>query len=178
VLWACELDPFTPVGALDVEQRTRLIEVAAAQLRANLERPTRVTTAGTPEGLAVYGRFGKPCPRCATPIEVTRHGEQARVTYWCPGCQLYIPLPEREPDDDAGTDDGRSRRFSWRRKHRRRDDRTEMAPADDSVDRASPVDERTGDRKSDPHPAAQLFRAGRREDLNPLYLDPLLAPDA
>ena len=38
---------------------------------------------GQPQGLAVYGRFGKPCLRCSTPIEVRKHGEQARVTYWC-----------------------------------------------------------------------------------------------
>ena len=41
-------------------------------------------------GLAVYGRAGKPCLRCHTPIEVMRQGVNARVTYWCPGCQLHI----------------------------------------------------------------------------------------
>jgi ribosomal protein S27AE len=40
----------------------------------------------------VYGRYRKPCPRCGESIEVARHGENARVTYWCPGCQLYIPM--------------------------------------------------------------------------------------
>jgi len=184
VLWACELDPFTPVGALDTGQRTRLLEVAASQLRANLERPTRVTTSGTPEGLAVYGRFGKPCLRCATPVEVTRHGEQARVTYWCPGCQLYIPLPERDLDD-AGADDGRSRRFSWRRRHRRgRDGGDHLGASDDpgvemrSADHRFGAVDGAGQLPSDPHPAAQAFLARRPHDLNPLYLDPLLAPEA
>jgi hypothetical protein len=177
VLWACELDPFTPVGALDIEQRTRLIEAAATQLRANLERPTRVTTTGTPEGLAVYGRFGKPCLRCATPIEVSRHGEQARVTYWCPGCQLYIPLPEREPDDDGESGDGRARRFSWRRRNRRArdDDGGDMRVGDGPT---SEAELHHAELPLDPHPAAQAFMAGRHHDPNPLYLDPLLAPDA
>jgi endonuclease-8 len=183
VLWACELDPFTPVGALDVEQRTRLIEAAAALLRANVERPTRVTTTGTPEGLAVYGRFGKPCPRCTTPIEVLRHGEQARVTYWCPGCQLYIPLPEREADDDAEAGADRPRRFSWRRKNRRAPDadgsgRAANAPMSDAEFYPSRGRGDDGvERRLDPHPAAQAFLAGRHLDPNPLYLDPLLAPD-
>jgi endonuclease-8 len=185
VLWACELDPFTPVGALDVEQRARLIEAASRLLRANLERPTRITTTGTPEGLAVYGRFGKPCPRCATPIEVSRHGEQARVTYWCPGCQLYIPLPEREPDDDTETGDDRPRRFSWRRKSRRSrdDDGGELRAGNGPTSQAELYlaggrrDARV-ERPLDPHPAAQAFLAGRHHDPNPLYLDPLLAPDS
>jgi endonuclease-8 len=38
--------------------------------------------------LAVYGRWGKPCVRCRTPIEQLRHGDQARITFWCPGCQV------------------------------------------------------------------------------------------
>ena len=35
-----------------------------------------------------------------------------------------------------------------------------------------------GQLPSDPHPAAQAFLARRPHDLNPLYLDPLLAPEA
>jgi endonuclease-8 len=36
----------------------------------------------------VYGRRGKPCRRCGTPIEMRRQGIGARVTFWCPRCQL------------------------------------------------------------------------------------------
>jgi endonuclease-8 len=119
VLWACELHPFTPVGALDHEQRTKLIEKAAELLRANLDTPTRVTASGSPEGLAVYGRFGKPCLRCSTPIEVRKHGEQARVTYWCPTCQIYLPLPEPDPTAVPPEPPARRGRFAWRRRPRR-----------------------------------------------------------
>jgi hypothetical protein len=134
----------------------------------------------------VYGRFGKPCLRCATPVEVTRHGEQARVTYWCPGCQVYLPLPERGPDDDTGADDERPRRFSWRRKHRRaHDDGDRLAASDDaeaelrSADHRSDAIDAAPGLPSDPHPAAQVFLARRPQahELNPLYLDPLLAPE-
>jgi formamidopyrimidine-DNA glycosylase len=34
---------------------------------------------------AVYGREGKPCPRCRTPIRALRQGQ--RSTFYCPGCQ-------------------------------------------------------------------------------------------
>jgi formamidopyrimidine-DNA glycosylase len=37
------------------------------------------------EGMAVHGRFGKPCPRCGTPIQRIVHGEH-EVNY-CPACQ-------------------------------------------------------------------------------------------
>jgi formamidopyrimidine-DNA glycosylase len=33
----------------------------------------------------VYGREGKPCPRCGTPIRALRQGQ--RSTFYCPGCQ-------------------------------------------------------------------------------------------
>lgn len=37
------------------------------------------------EGMAVHGRFGKPCPRCGTPVQRIVHGEH-EVNY-CPECQ-------------------------------------------------------------------------------------------
>jgi hypothetical protein len=99
VLWLCELHPFTPIGALLPEQRLALLAEAGRLLRSNLDRPNRVTVPGVPGGVAVYGRHAKPCPRCGTPIEVAKHGEQARVTYWCPGCQMFLPLAP--PEEDA-----------------------------------------------------------------------------
>jgi endonuclease-8 len=83
VLWACRVNPFAKVTELDVDIRRALIETAAAQLRANVGSPgERSTLPGG--GLAVYGRRGRPCPRCGTPIESRK---QERVTYWCPRCQ-------------------------------------------------------------------------------------------
>lgn len=84
VLFACGVDPFTPLAEVDGPTRRRLLEAAHRQLRANLGRARRTTVAG---GLAVYGRAGRPCRRCGTPVEVRRHGEAARATYWCPRCQ-------------------------------------------------------------------------------------------
>ena len=34
---------------------------------------------------AVYGKAGKPCLNCSTPIKSTVLG--GRATYWCPNCQ-------------------------------------------------------------------------------------------
>jgi endonuclease VIII len=84
VLHACGLDPSTPVGALDAAVRRRVLATASRLLRANLDGYPRRTAPG---GLAVYGRAGQPCRRCATTVVADRHGDDARITYWCPSCQ-------------------------------------------------------------------------------------------
>ncbi len=83
-LWACRLDPSTPVAETDDVRRRELVDTAHRLLRANLGGGERRTVAG---GLAVYGRAGEPCRRCDGVIERTHHGEHARSTYWCPACQ-------------------------------------------------------------------------------------------
>lgn len=88
VLWACRLDPFTPVESVDEATRRALIDTAHRQLRSNLERAGRQTIPG---GVAVYRRVRQPCPRCGTPVRSRRHGEQMRSTYWCPACQAPPP---------------------------------------------------------------------------------------
>lgn len=85
VLHACRLDPRTPVSRLDLSTRRTLVATAHRQLRANLGSGPRKTV---PEGLAVYNRSGRPCRRCDTIVERIVQGEQARATFWCPGCQL------------------------------------------------------------------------------------------
>ncbi len=92
VLFARGIHPFEPVATLDAGTRRALFGTASELLRANLDgRSPRRTV---PEGLAVYGRTGRPCRRCGTPIRSRKQGEAARVTYWCPGCQ---PATAREP---------------------------------------------------------------------------------
>jgi endonuclease-8 len=72
------------LAAVPDDLRRRLWQVAGRQLQANLGHAERRTH---PAGLAVYGRARQPCHRCGTPIQMARHGEQARSSYWCPRCQ-------------------------------------------------------------------------------------------
>ena len=37
------------------------------------------------EGMAVHGRYGKPCPECGTPVQRIVHAENE--TNYCPRCQ-------------------------------------------------------------------------------------------
>jgi formamidopyrimidine-DNA glycosylase len=98
--------PWLPVG--DVPDPGRLVADARRLLEANRDRPDRTTTApaGDPlvraqggparERLYVYGRAGRPCLRCGTPVRVAgeTHGHPGRdrPVYWCPRCQSG-PVP-------------------------------------------------------------------------------------
>jgi endonuclease-8 len=105
-LFACRVNPFTPVGDLPEPVRRRLIETASRLLRANLEGGPRSTVGGPGEGgsgrrgaLAVYGRAGRACRRCGTAVRRQRQGESGRLTFWCPTCQ---PAAGGGPGDAPG----------------------------------------------------------------------------
>jgi endonuclease-8 len=93
VLFEGGVHPQTPVAAVSDERLGALLEAARRQLAANVGESSprfgRRTTGrmAASEGLWVYGRGGRPCRRCATPIAFARQGIGARPTYWCPRCQ-------------------------------------------------------------------------------------------
>jgi endonuclease-8 len=97
ILFGAGIDPFTPAHALRDTDVRRLLDVARAQMRANVLDPAqtlsvavgrRTTGSLDPnEKLWVYGRGGRPCRRCGTRIESRASGPDARRTYWCPRCQ-------------------------------------------------------------------------------------------
>jgi endonuclease-8 len=88
VLFLCGVSPFARVRDLDDAALDRLVAKAGELLRRNLGPDRRRTTSGlTPGRLWVYRRSGQPCRRCGTRIERAVQGDQARSTYFCPGCQ-------------------------------------------------------------------------------------------
>jgi endonuclease VIII len=87
VLFLCGIDPWTAVGDLGAADRLAALRTAERLLKENADRVGRNTTGRRSAPLYVYGRAGRPCLRCDTPIRVARQGTQARVTYWCPRCQ-------------------------------------------------------------------------------------------
>jgi endonuclease-8 len=79
------LDPRTPVSELSSARLAAVYTRAHRLLRSNLGSGPRRTV---PEGLAVYGRAGKPCRRCGARIERIVQGTTLpRSTYLCPRCQ-------------------------------------------------------------------------------------------
>jgi endonuclease VIII len=83
------IDPARRVG--DVEDLPALVELGQRLLDANKDRLDQVTTSDSRPGRQhwAYGRAGRPCRRCGTPI---RRGEagppgRERLRFWCPTCQ-------------------------------------------------------------------------------------------
>jgi endonuclease-8 len=85
VLFVCGIHPFASTRALTDDQLRRLITTARKLLRINVTSslPAMTTYTGLRkttgrdnprERLWVYGRAGRPCRRCGTAIELTRHG--------------------------------------------------------------------------------------------------------
>ena len=85
VLFLRGLSPWQPAG--DVTDLGALAGLAKRLLEANKERFGHITTGSMRRGEEhwVYGRRGRPCRRCGTPIRSA--GQQDRITFWCPSCQ-------------------------------------------------------------------------------------------
>ena len=83
------VDPSRAAGS--VEDLDELADLGRRLLDANKERLGHVTTGDTRPGREnwVYGRAGRPCRRCGTPIKRGEAGPpgQERVRFWCPNCQ-------------------------------------------------------------------------------------------
>ena len=92
ILHRARLSPFKLTRHLTAEDITALHTATIATLaewtarlqdEAGEEFPEKVTAFH--EGMAVHGRYGKPCPRCSTAVQRIVHGEH-EVNY-CPVCQ-------------------------------------------------------------------------------------------
>ena len=99
ILFAGGVHPFARVDELSAATLDRLVAIAVKFMRANVVDGTsaaivtytgfrRTTGRADPSArLWVYGRGGKPCRRCGTPIASAKQGPHARSTYWCENCQ-------------------------------------------------------------------------------------------
>jgi endonuclease-8 len=89
VLFLRGVHPWRPVE--EVADLDALVSAAQQLMDANKERFGQVTTGVSRPGeqMWVYGRAGRPCRRCGTPIRSADQGGDTteRVTYWCPRCQ-------------------------------------------------------------------------------------------
>jgi endonuclease-8 len=100
VLFAARVNPFALVASLDAPTLERIVTATLKFMGANVTDGStaaivtytgfrRTTGRADPsQRLWVYGRAGKPCRRCRTPISFAKQGLHARSTYWCARCQL------------------------------------------------------------------------------------------
>ncbi len=92
ILHAARLSPLKLTRSLTDEECRRLFESTRATLTAWIDRLRQETAAGFPDKvtafrseMAVHGRFGKPCPVCAAPVQ--RIVYAANECNYCARCQ-------------------------------------------------------------------------------------------
>jgi len=92
ILHRAKLSPFAQTVSLSEEAATRLYDATRATLAEWTERLRREAGADFPEkvsafreGMAVHGRFRKPCPVCGAPVQRIVYAENE--TNYCARCQ-------------------------------------------------------------------------------------------
>ncbi len=75
------IDPWRRAGDVSDDELLAIVREARPRMRASAAGGHTVV-----EHL-VYGRAGRPCPRCGAPIRRRGQGDGNRSTYWCPSCQ-------------------------------------------------------------------------------------------
>jgi formamidopyrimidine-DNA glycosylase len=92
ILHAARLSPFKQTSGLSDEEASRLFDATRAVLSAWIDRLQAETGSEFPEkvtafreGMAVHGRYGKPCPVCASPVQ--RIAYASNEANYCVTCQ-------------------------------------------------------------------------------------------
>ena len=92
ILHRARLSPLRLTSKLTTEETARLFSAMRetlldwiARLRADAGDEFPVNVTAFREGMAVHGRFGKPCPVCSTPVQRIRYA--SNETNYCPRCQ-------------------------------------------------------------------------------------------
>jgi len=92
ILHRARLSPVKLTRQLTTEEIARLFDAARATLADWVDRLRREAAGGFPEGvtafregMAVHGRYGRPCPACGAPVQRIVHAENE--TNYCPTCQ-------------------------------------------------------------------------------------------
>jgi formamidopyrimidine-DNA glycosylase len=93
-LWRAQVHPLRPAGTLEADELARLTRSIKDALKTGVKQQgASLRDYSTPDGgrgrmqdrFRVYGRDGRPCPRCGTPIDKIRTA--GRGTWYCPNCQ-------------------------------------------------------------------------------------------
>ena len=92
ILHAAKMSPMKPTANMTDEEIAHLHGITIAVLTSWRQRLQEETGDGFPEkvtafreGMAVHGRYGKPCPVCGTPVQRIRYA--ANEANYCPTCQ-------------------------------------------------------------------------------------------
>lgn len=73
------VSPWRRIGDVGAGEARKIVDAAGWVMTASLQRGSRPKR--------IYGRAGRPCPRCGGRIRRHRQGDDNRLTLWCEGCQ-------------------------------------------------------------------------------------------
>ena len=118
VAFAAGVNPFRAMSTMTERELEVMAEVSQKWLKVNVldgssatGRDGIVTYSGNrrttgasdrAERLWVYGRQGQECRRCGALVQMRKQGEQARSTYWCPGCQPWVASTGQSAEAPVG----------------------------------------------------------------------------
>lgn len=88
-LFLAGISPLRIVAALEPATLRRLYRRARTIAQLSVRTGQRVTTGDRRRGREywVYGRQGRPCRRCGTPVTRSQVSQHLRSLWWCPACQ-------------------------------------------------------------------------------------------
>ena len=79
--FAAGIDPWRPAGRVTDEEALAIVRECRPRMQQSaldgMQDAHRV----------IYGKAGRPCPRCGAPIRSRGQGDGNRPTFWCPSCQ-------------------------------------------------------------------------------------------
>jgi endonuclease-8 len=79
--WDAGVSPWRPTANVSDEEALALVAAARPPMLAS------ATFGHQEREHRVYGRAGRPCPRCGARIRARGQGDDNRRTFWCPRCQ-------------------------------------------------------------------------------------------
>jgi endonuclease VIII len=86
--FAVALDPWRSVGGVRDEEASAVVGYVREYVGLAAHERDGADKGFVSRPRSVYNRAGQPCLRCGTTIRGRGQGDNNRITFWCPGCQL------------------------------------------------------------------------------------------
>lgn len=79
--WRARIDPWRATGLVSDDEAVEIVRSLRPSMQESALRGAKARDD------QVYGRAGRPCPRCGERILARGQGDSNRITFWCPQCQ-------------------------------------------------------------------------------------------
>jgi endonuclease-8 len=76
-----QIDPWRKTAGVSDDEALALVRWARPRMQESARTGRQDTFR------VVYGKTGRPCPRCGAKVQQRGQGDDNRPTYWCPACQ-------------------------------------------------------------------------------------------